>query len=403
MNGIFSSFSAMSDMQAKINSIANPPALQAIKETQKRMCGIVSPSVIAQIGMAQKAIDNITTPLSLNMASLNCAAALSVDSSVVGKLSKSLSAIGNSYLTNILTLNNSLQNVGVLAGINSLRSTLPSMFAYEHNDQKFYDDEIYSKIFDNDKNWSVKIEESNLSVTYKNGDLEIAGTEIREVVAVKQLFPELEEKQIIGFINYLKKFPFLALSDKKEIGKEILNSLKDKAINYTFIVDKGTFVYRARELSKKKSVYFLDEEMLEPDNGIPNIGRFNPYGVSALYVSEDPETAKKELGREKYQVAEIFVNKPLHILDLKKNGGLLYRYCNLKKSSKNYNPEEYMLSNFLGQCGCYLKTYCNIELDGFKYESTKNVGKYCYVLFEVHTPSILVNEICYETSKGQTK
>lgn len=406
MNDIFSSFSAMADMQAKINSVVNSPAIQAIKEYQNKIYEIANPPAIRQIKMAQEALDGIAKPLSLNMSSLNTAAALSVKSPYLAyqqNLTESLSAVGKSYLDSISTLNNRLQNVGVFAGIASLRATMPGSFAYEHNDQKFYDDEVYTKIFTNGNEWSVKIEEDNLSVTYKNGDLEISGTEIREVVAVKQLFPELEKKQIIGFINYLKKFPFLALSDKKGIGTRILDALKEKAINYTFVLDKGTLVYRARELSKKKAIYFIDEEMLEPDNGIPNIGRFNPYGVSLLYVSEDSETAKKELGKQKYQVAEISVNKPLHILDLEKSGGLLYKYCNLKKSSKNYNPEEYMLSNFLGQCGCYLKTYCDIELDGFKYESTKNKGKYCYVLFEVHTPNILVNEICYETLENQKK
>ena len=144
--------------------------------------------------------------------------------------------------------------------------------------------------------------------------------------------------------------------------------------------------------------YTTDESMLEPDTGIPNIGRFNPYGVPTLYLSEDSETTKLELGAEKFQVAQIVVKKEINIIDLEESGGLLYHYCNKPLNTKEYNPAEYVLPNFLAQCASYIKNECNIDLDGFKYESTKNKGRYCYALFDVHKPIIKVSEICYELS-----
>ena len=398
--------SKMSDMGNRINSILNPHVLQHIQKSQEIIDKILNPPALQQIKMAQEALDKIVNPSTLRfMDQVSNATALSIGFQEVEyqqRLTEALSAVNKSYLENISSLNYTLQDVNVFSSINSLRNSLPNSFAYEHNDKKFFDEEIYDKIFKKGDNWSVKLEENSLAVTYKNGSLEIAGTEIREVVAAKKLFPELAEGEIVNFITYLKKFPFLAVFDEKGtstvqgIGVRIFNALQEKAVNYTTVIPAGTLVYRARELDKNKIAYFSEEEMLEADTGIPNIGRFNPYGVPLLYTSENSETAKKELGKNRYQIAEIKIIKPLHILDLKESGGLLYKYCSLPKSSKNYNPEEYMLSNFLGQCGCYLKTYRNIDLDGFKYESTKNRGNYCYVFFEVHKPNILINEICYE-------
>lgn len=407
IDDVLSTVSAMKDIQSKIDSVLNPPALQQILKTQEMIGKILNPPALQQVGIVQEALNRIANPLALKFIDqVNTTAALSAKFDYQQKLTEALSFVNKSYLENISSLNHSLQNIGVFAGINSLRNSMPNSFAYEHNDKKFYDEEVYDKIFDKDDNWSIKIEENSLAVSYKNGDLEIAGTEIREVVAAKKLFPELEEREIVNFITYLKRFPFLALFDEKGAvdaqgtGIRIFNALQEKAVKYTSVFPADTFVYRARELDKKKIAYFSEEEMLEADTGIPNIGRFNPYGVPMLYVSEDAETAKNELGKKRYQIAEIKIAKPLHILDLEESGGLLYKYCSIPKSSKNYNPEEYMLSNFLGQCGCYLKTYRNIELDGFKYESTKNKGKYCYVFFEVHKPNILINQICYEKSEN---
>ena len=72
-------------------------------------------------------------------------------------------------------------------------------------------------------------------------------------------------------------------------------------------------LYRARE-TMNNVTYTTDESMLEPDTGIPIIGPFNPYGIPTLYLSEDSETAKLELGAEKFQVAQIVVKKEINII-----------------------------------------------------------------------------------------
>jgi hypothetical protein len=292
-------------------------------------------------------------------------------------------------------LNALFKNTNVLESINQLRQKIPAYFLYEHQDSNFYTEDVYNPLFQESEEWKLEVSDDTFAVSFKKEELTIQGDEIKDVVTIKQLFPILTENQIINFINYLRKYPFLPL--KNEIGEIIFNNLKEKATEHCFTIKKGTLLYRARE-TMNNVTYTTDESMLEPDTGIPNIGRFNPYGVPTLYLSEDSETTKLELGAEKFQVAQIVVKKEINIIDLEESGGLLYHYCNKPLNTKEYNPAEYVLPNFLAQCARYIKNECNIDLDGFKYESTKNKGRYCYALFDVHEPIIKVSEICCELS-----
>lgn len=307
-----------------------------------------------------------------------------------------LSRVGETiYLQCRHNLNELFENTNVFESINQLRQKIPAYFLYEHQDSNFYTEEVYKPLFQESKEWKLEISDDTFAVSFKKEELAIQGDETKDVVAIKQLFPDLTENQILNFINHLRKYPFFSLEN--ETGKSIFNSLKEKATEYCFSLKAGTFLYRAREI-RDNNRYSTDESMLEPDTGIPNIGRFNPYGVPTLYLSDDPETAKLELEAEDFQIAQIVVRKEINIIDLEKSGGLLYRHCNKPLNTKEYNPAEYVLPNFLAQCASYLKNECDINLDGFKYESTKNKGKYCYALFDIHKPLINVSEICYELS-----
>lgn len=293
------------------------------------------------------------------------------------------------------SLNTVIKQLDIFNSINQLRSKIPNYFLYEHNDPKFYDDEIYEVVFQNTEDWKLQIEDDTFAISFKKEELTLQGSEIKDVASIEQLFPDLNLSTIVNFISHLRKFPFLSL--QSDVGLLIFNRLKEKAENHCIIIESGSHLYRAREL-KDDNIFSTDESMLEPDTGIPNIGRFNPYGVPSLYLSEDWETAKLELNTNKFQVAQIEIKKSLRIIDLKKSGGLVYKFCNKSLNSKDYNPDEYMLPNFLAQCASYLKNECEIELDGFKYESTKNKGKYCYALFDVHKPNIQISDICYKKS-----
>lgn len=307
-----------------------------------------------------------------------------------------LSRVGESIYSQCRhNLNELFENINVFESIKQLRQKIPAYFLYEHQDSKFYTEEVYKPLFQESEEWKLEVSDDTFAVSFKKEELTIQGDETKDVVAIEQLFPDLETRQIINFINHLRKYPFFSL--EHEIGEIIFNNLKEKATEHCFTIKKGTLLYRARE-TMNNVTYTTDESMLEPDTGIPNIGRFNPYGVPTLYLSEDSETTKLELGAEKFQVAQIVVKKEINIIDLKESGGLLYHYCNKPLNTKEYNPAEYVLPNFLAQCARYIKNECNIDLDGFKYESTKNKGRYCYALFDVHEPIIKVSEICCELS-----
>ena len=292
-------------------------------------------------------------------------------------------------------LNALFKNTNVLESINQLRQKIPAYFLYEHNDSKFYNDEIYEVVFQNNEDWKLQINDDTFAISFKKEELTLQGNEIKDVATIEQLFPDFNLSMIVNFISHLRKFPFLSL--KSDVGLLIFNRLKEKAENHCIVFESGTLLYRARKIENDE-VFSKEEDMLEPITGIPNIGRFNPYGVSTLYLSEDWETAKLELNAEKFQVAEIEIKKSLRVIDLKRSGGLVYKFCNRPLNSKDFNPDEYVLPNFLAQCVSYLKNECGIELDGFEYESTKNKGKCCYALFDVHKPNIQISDICYKKS-----
>lgn len=307
-----------------------------------------------------------------------------------------LSRVGESIYSQCRhNLNELFENINVFESIKQLRQKIPAYFLYEHNDSKFYNDEIYEVVFQNNEDWKLQINDDTFAISFKKEELMLQGNEIKDVATIEQLFPDFNLSMIVNFISHLRKFPFLSL--KSDVGLLIFNRLKEKAENHCIVFESGTLLYRARKIENDE-VFSKEEDMLEPITGIPNIGRFNPYGVSTLYLSEDWETAKSELNADKFQVAEIEIKKSLRVIDLKRSGGLVYKFCNRPLNSKDYNPDEYVLPNFLAQCVSYLKNECGIELDGFEYESTKNKGKCCYALFDVHKPNIQISDICYKKS-----
>ena len=215
-----------------------------------------------------------------------------------------LSRVGESiYLQCRHNLNKLFENTSVFESINQLRQKIPAYFLYEHQDSNFYTEEVYKPLFQESKEWKLEISDDTFAVLFKKEELTIQGNETKDVVAIKQLFPDLTENQILNFINHLRKYPFFSLEDA--MGKLIFNNLKEKATEHCFSLKKGTLLYRARE-TKYNARYSKDESMLEPDTGIPNIGRFNPYGVPTLYLSDDSETAKLELGTAEFQISHHF-------------------------------------------------------------------------------------------------
>lgn len=307
-----------------------------------------------------------------------------------------LSRVGESiYLQCRHNLNELFENINVFESIKQLRQKIPAYFLYEHNDSKFYNDEIYEVVFQNNEDWKLQINDDTFAISFKKEELTLQGNEIKDVATIEQLFPDFNLSMIVNFISHLRKFPFLSL--KSDVGLLIFNRLKEKAENHCIVFESGTLLYRARKIENDE-VFSKEEDMLEPITGIPDIGRFNPYGVSTLYLSEDWETAKLELNADKFQVAEIEIKKSLRVIDLKRSGELVYKFCNRPLNSKDYNPDEYVLPNFLAQCVSYLKNELDVNIDGFKYESTKNKGKFCYALFDVHKPSIKISDICYKKS-----
>lgn len=415
-NSILSSVSAIADMQDKINDIVNPPALRQMQRNQELISKMINPPAIQALQEQQKAIEAMTAPVSALTRSLkDFSTTITPLVGYAQDMQKTIAAVmpamqfkstatavdelhsifsNNVYLKEINVVNKALQSVAVFDAIPSLRNALPFCFSYEHGEGKAYDEEIYPKLLDEEA-CSVELKEATLEVSFKVGTLEVEGQFVKDVVSLKYLFPDITKSELYNFIRFLKKYPFMAMAKQSGAGWKIFNSLKEKATEHCIVVNEGTILYRARKLDGKET-FLKDEEMLEPDTGIPNIGRFNPYGVALLYVSESSETAKAELEGDDVQIAKLIVNRPLRCIDLEKSGGLVYDFCKKPLSSDNtdWNPSEYILPNFLGQCGYYLKGECGINLDGFKYESTKHTGNYCYVLFEVHQPDVKIVDIC---------
>lgn len=265
--------------------------------------------------------------------------------------------------------------------IAEIRNSAVDFFKYE---------DVYGQIYDNIYRESLNINNNKVCVS-ENGVLEISDeNEVssqyplanqKDVAELPMLFKSITKELAIKFVSHIVEYPYLAFQD--EVGVLIFDEIKRMSAESLLVIPKNTKLYRAKLWDEKRTFDYVLLEMWQAPHGIPEIGRFNPHGISYLYMTESEDVAREELKtRGKCTILEAQIKNAVHVLDMTKNKCTIFDLCNKRKSTSTVLPSEYLLPNYIAQCCNYLDSFGIVKIDGLKYESTLVGGKMCYVFFK---------------------
>ncbi|OEJ15505.1 hypothetical protein BFL38_13345 [Brachyspira hampsonii] len=176
----------------------------------------------------------------------------------------------------------------------------------------------------------------------------------------------------------------------------IIDVVKKEALNYKFILEKDSELYRSRifkddvikqEVNEDKQIIGYDEKnSMAPSPEIAKAGRANPEKISYLYTSEDIKTSIKEVRPmidSFVSVAEIKILCDLTLFDITK-----FTFENIENiktelvslnecfSNVNYgNDIDYIPTQYIAEL---LK---NLGFDGIRFGSSLNKGGINITLF----------------------
>ncbi len=227
---------------------------------------------------------------------------------------------------------------------------------------------------------------------------------------LKQINDQYKEK-IQEMESGIKSFPLLALTFP--LAQEIFDEISKNKIPYCSI--SGIF-YRTRIPDGSK---VLDEEgMLAPPLGKSTEGRFNHAGQNHLYISENKETAIREILKSQEPaliwIQEIEVSKIENILDLS------FKWDNVtnspskllialhdsqvlmrSKGNKEFWRPDYTITRFIMDCAK------SSNYNGIKYNSSESFEGVNIVLFELdknkivprEKPDIVISDVVIEKER----
>lgn len=186
------------------------------------------------------------------------------------------------------------------------------------------------------------------------------------------LLSDLDETDLIIFLNYLEQHPNLALNNPT--GRRILEIIQqwDDTIDFD-----RPYYYHARALDDGACPY-TENELRRAPAGVTWHGRFNFVGQSHYYFSDMPKGALMEVAKHtklpRIQVAKLRPIKPIRMIDLSheiKTKNKFLDYCRFGSLNDNVNiHREYLIPCFVADC-CRAS---NIE--GIKYYGSKEYKNY---------------------------
>lgn len=242
-------------------------------------------------------------------------------------------------------------------------------------------------------NCSEKLEEDQPYVTLQ----EILDWYGQDIEILIETFG-ITETEGQAFIYFLLNYPMLGLSH--DIGQKIFSQIKDKNIPGTTTLKTETSLFRGRKRSNlERLAVYLPEELWNPPMGIPGQGRFNPPGVSSLYLAGDLKTVSNELDlsdqEESMDIAEFQILNDLLIWDSTKTDTDIFNSIP-SFNKRNILKEEYIFPNFIAQC---------LMASGYKgiiYKSTKGEGlNYCLFNFNKDSDLTIYQVLSFEDIKTQ--
>jgi RES domain len=196
-----------------------------------------------------------------------------------------------------------------------------------------------------------------------------------EVEFIIQTF-EISGDETIAFIDFLQEHPMLGLAHP--VGNQIFEKIKNGDFPGIEKLGVGSVYYRGRKRNKhQRLVPFIDTELWNPPIGIPRQGRYNPHGVTNLYLCNNKEATISEVHPSKLDIidiAELVTLKELKVFNSTKTDIDIFA-GNDNEHDGFSSSYEYIFPNFLSQCLAYN------EFNGIIYESVKNTNALNLCLF----------------------
>jgi RES domain-containing protein len=289
------------------------------------------------------------------------------------------SLLNTSYLTEFQRTSSSISDM-----ITSLRTELPTAFSFEdiytHTYTSLYKDIDNIKFNENPN----AIDSLCIDVIDNKKNIEYPLCNQKDVIGLADLFRTISKEEAIEFINFISQYPYLAYFHKT--GQQILTELENLAVNALEEIS-DVVLYRGRLWVDNQGMDYTVGEMWQPPFGNPGMERFNPVGISYLYLSDSAQTAVSELkdtGR-RYSIMESYLTRKTSILDISKQNCYIFELCHKQKTGNAANSKEYLIPNYIAQCCAFLEKGRKIE--GIKYKSSMAENGYCYVLFNKYRDS----------------
>ncbi|AJI25577.1 RES family NAD+ phosphorylase (plasmid) [Priestia megaterium] len=191
------------------------------------------------------------------------------------------------------------------------------------------------------------------------------------------------------FILFLQEHPMLGL--EHNIGKTILDKIKKRDFPFIETIKESTVYYRGRTRNQfQRMVPFIAEELWNPPIGFPQQGRFNPPGVTNLYLASEREVVLKEISPQKndiVDIAEFEIIKDLKVFNSTKSDIDIFASMANDQHHLSFSYE-YIFPNFLAQC----LSFCGFNGIIYKSVQSENGVNLCLFNFNKDT-DIRMNKI----------
>jgi len=119
------------------------------------------------------------------------------------------------------------------------------------------------------------------------------------------------------FIEFLQENPMLGLAHP--VGRQIFDKIGENELPGIEEVNAGSLFYRGRTRNKfQRLVPFIEDELWNPPIGIPQQGRYNPPGVTNLYLGDSQEVILLEIhpsNLDIVDIAEFEISKNLKVFN----------------------------------------------------------------------------------------
>lgn len=161
-------------------------------------------------------------------------------------------------------------------------------------------------------------------------------------------------EETMEFIEFLQEKPMLGLSHP--IGKTIFDKIRKNSFPGIEEIKAGTIFFRGRTRNKyQRLVPFIEDELWNPPIGIPQQGRFNPPGVTNLYLGDKQDAVLLEISPSNLDIvdiAEFEIAKDIKVFNSTKTD--IDIFAGMVKENDGYTSSyEYIFPNFLSQCLSY--------------------------------------------------